>query len=164
MLPEKKQRNNSRKNEETETKQNQHSVVDVTGDGRKVQCYKEQYCIGTGNIRSMNQGSYAILFFTEPYLTSITSYIHNQALFSLWLCLFIIFGVISPLFSSSKLGTYWLGSLSFSVISLCLFILSMKFSRQKYWSSLPFLSSGPLFVRILHHDPPILSCPTWHGS
>ena len=36
-------RNNSRKNEETETKQNQHSVVDVTGDGRKVQCYKEQY-------------------------------------------------------------------------------------------------------------------------
>ena len=36
-------------------KQNQHPVVDVTGDGSKVQCYKEQYCIGTWNVRSMNQ-------------------------------------------------------------------------------------------------------------
>ena len=49
-------RNNSRKNEETEPKQKQHPVVDVTGDGSKVQCYKEQYCIGTWNVRSMNHG------------------------------------------------------------------------------------------------------------
>ena len=48
--------NKSRRNEEMETKQKQHPVVDVTGDGRKVQCYKEQYCIGTWNVRSMNQG------------------------------------------------------------------------------------------------------------
>ena len=34
----------------------QHTVVDVTGDGNKVQCFKEQYCIGTWNVRSMNQG------------------------------------------------------------------------------------------------------------
>ena len=40
-------RNNSRKNEETEPKQKQHPVVDVTGDGSKVQCCKEQYCRGT---------------------------------------------------------------------------------------------------------------------
>ena len=40
-------RNNSRKNEETEAKQKQHSVVDVTGDRRKVRCCKEQYCVGT---------------------------------------------------------------------------------------------------------------------
>ena len=40
-------RNNSRKNEETETKQKQHPVVDVTGDGSKVQYCKQQYCIGT---------------------------------------------------------------------------------------------------------------------
>ena len=40
-------RTNSRKNEETEPKQKQHSVVDVTGDGNKVQCCKEQYYIGT---------------------------------------------------------------------------------------------------------------------
>ena len=49
-------RNNSRKNEETEPKQKQHPVVDVTGDGSKVQCCKEQYCIGTWNARTMNQG------------------------------------------------------------------------------------------------------------
>ena len=50
-------RSNSRKNEETGPKQKQCPVVDVTGDGSKVQyCCKEQYCIGTWNVRSMNQG------------------------------------------------------------------------------------------------------------
>ena len=49
-------RNNSRKNEETEPKQKQHPIVDVTGDGSKVQCGNEQYCIGTWNVRFMNQG------------------------------------------------------------------------------------------------------------
>ena len=49
-------RTNSRKNEEMESKQKQHTVVDVTGDGSKVRCCKEQYCIGTWNVRSMNQG------------------------------------------------------------------------------------------------------------
>ena len=49
-------RNNYRKKEETEPKRKQHPVVDVTGDGSKVQCCKEQYCIGTWNVRSMNQG------------------------------------------------------------------------------------------------------------
>ena len=48
-------RNSSRKNEEMEPKQ-QHSVVDVTGKGSKIRCCKEQYCIGTWNVRSMNQG------------------------------------------------------------------------------------------------------------
>ena len=48
--------NNSRKNEEMEPKQKQHRVVDVTGDRCKVQCYKEQYCIGTWNVNSVNQG------------------------------------------------------------------------------------------------------------
>ena len=46
-------RNNSRKNEETEPKQKQYLVVDVSDDGSKVQCCKEQYCIGTWNVRSM---------------------------------------------------------------------------------------------------------------
>ena len=50
------QRNNSRKNEETEPQWKQHPVVDVTGDGSKVWCCKEQYCIRTWNVRSMNQG------------------------------------------------------------------------------------------------------------
>ena len=48
-------RNNSRKNEETGPKQKQHPVVDVTGDRSKVWCCKEQYYIGTWNVRSMNQ-------------------------------------------------------------------------------------------------------------
>ena len=49
-------RNNSRQNEEVEPKQKQQPVVDVTGDGSKVQCCKGQYCIRTWNARSMNQG------------------------------------------------------------------------------------------------------------
>ena len=54
-------RNNSRKNEEMEPKQEQHPVVDVTGDGGKVQCCKEQYCIATWNVRSMNQGKLEVV-------------------------------------------------------------------------------------------------------
>ena len=48
-----------RNNEETEPKQKQHPVVDETGDGSKVRCCKEQYCIGTWNIRSMNQSKWS---------------------------------------------------------------------------------------------------------
>ena len=36
-------------------------AVDVTGDGSKVQCCKEQYCIGTWNVRSMNQGKLEVV-------------------------------------------------------------------------------------------------------
>ena len=39
-----------------EPKQKQQPVVDGTGDGNKIRCRKEQYCIGTWNVRSMNQG------------------------------------------------------------------------------------------------------------
>ena len=49
-------RNNSRKNEEMEQKQKQHPVVDVTGDESKIRCCKDEYCIGTWNVKSMNQG------------------------------------------------------------------------------------------------------------
>ena len=54
-------RNNSRKNEEAEPKQKQREVVDVTGDESKVQCCKEQYCIGTRNVKSMNQGKLVVI-------------------------------------------------------------------------------------------------------
>ena len=54
-------RNNSRKNKEMEPKQKQHPVVDVTGDGSKIWCCKEQYCIGTWNVRSMNQGKLEVV-------------------------------------------------------------------------------------------------------
>ena len=54
-------RNNSRKNEGMEPKQKEYPAVDVTGDRSKVQCCKEQYCIGTWNVRSMNQGKLEVV-------------------------------------------------------------------------------------------------------
>ena len=54
-------RNNSRKNEGMESKQKQHPVVNGTGDRSKIQCCKEQYCIGTWNVRSMNQGKLEVV-------------------------------------------------------------------------------------------------------
>ena len=53
--------NNTRNNEETEPKQKQRPVVDVTGDGSKIRCCKEQHCIGTWNVRSMNQGKLKVV-------------------------------------------------------------------------------------------------------
>ena len=53
--------NNSRKNKGIEPKQKQYPVVDVTGDRSKVRCCKEQYCIGTWNVRSMNQGKLEVV-------------------------------------------------------------------------------------------------------
>ena len=54
-------RNNSRKNEGMEPKQTQHPGVAVTGDRSKVRCCKEQYCIGTWNVISMNQGKLEVV-------------------------------------------------------------------------------------------------------
>ena len=53
--------NNSRKNEGMEPNQKQYSIVDVTGDGSKVRCCKEQYFLGTWNVRSMNQGKLEVV-------------------------------------------------------------------------------------------------------
>ena len=54
-------RNDSRKNEGMKPKQKQYPVVGVTADRSKVQCCKEQYCIGTWNVRSMNQGKLEVV-------------------------------------------------------------------------------------------------------
>ena len=54
-------RNNSRKNEQMEPKQKQYPVVDGTTDRSKVRCCKEQYCIGTLNVRPMNQGKLEVV-------------------------------------------------------------------------------------------------------
>ena len=51
----------TRKNEETEPKQKQYPVVDVTGDRSRVRCCKKQYCIGPWNVRSMNQGKLEVV-------------------------------------------------------------------------------------------------------
>ena len=78
-------------------------------------------------------GSYAVLFFIALDLTSITSHIHNWA-FS--------FGSASSFFlelflhwSPVDMGTFRWGSSSFSVLSFCLFMLYMGFSRQEYWNN-----------------------------
>ena len=54
-------RNNSRKIEGMEPKLIRYPVVDVTGNRSKIQCYKEQFCIGTWNVRSMNQGKLEVV-------------------------------------------------------------------------------------------------------
>ena len=54
-------RNNSRKNEETEPKQKQHPVVDGIGDRSKIRCCKEQYCIETCNVKSMDGGKLEVV-------------------------------------------------------------------------------------------------------
>ena len=54
-------RNNSRKKDEMEPKQKQHQAVNVTGEGSKVQCCKEQYCMRTWNVTSMNQDTLQVV-------------------------------------------------------------------------------------------------------
>ena len=54
-------RNNSRKKEGMEPRQKEYPAVDVTGDRSKVQCCKEKYCIGTWNVRSVNQGKLEVV-------------------------------------------------------------------------------------------------------
>ena len=110
-------------------------------------------------------GSYVILLFTASDYTCITSHIHNWVLLWLWLHLFILSGVISPLISSSILGTYQ----PVEFIFQCLIFLPfhtvhgvLKVRILKWFSTL--FSHGPRFVRTLNHDPSILGGPTWHGS
>ena len=61
MLLEKSEEIAPEKNEEAEPKQKQCPVVDVTGNGSKARCCKEQYCIGTWNVRSMNQSKLEVV-------------------------------------------------------------------------------------------------------
>ena len=65
-------RNNSRKNEGMDPKKKQQPVVDGTGDRSKFQCCKEQYCIGTWNVRSMNQGKLEVV---KQEMTRVNIYI-----------------------------------------------------------------------------------------
>ena len=73
--------------------------MDVTGDGSKVQCCKEQYCIGTWNVRSMNQGKLEvvkqmarvntdILGFSELKWTGMVNLIQMTIVSTLWARIF----------------------------------------------------------------------------
>jgi len=88
-------------------------------------------------------GSCAILLFTASDLASITSHIHNWVLFLLWLHPFILSGVISPLISSSILGTYSPGEFLFQYPIILSFhtVLGVLKARILKWFAIPF-SSG----------------------
>ena len=109
-------------------------------------------------------GSYAILLFTASDLASITSHIQKWVLCLLWLHSFILSGVISPLISSSILGTYWPGELLFQYPVIFPFhtVHGVLSARILKWFAIPF-SSGPHSVRPLQHDPSVLGGPTQHG-
>ena len=101
------------------------------------------------------------IFYTLVFTFTIR-HSHNWVLFLLWLSLFIPPGAISMLFSSSILAPTNLGSSFFSVISFCLFILFMGFSRQECWSGFPF--SSP--VDHILSEFSIMTHPSWvalHG-
>ena len=101
-------------------------------------------------------GSYAILLFIASDLASITSHICSLVLFffgsipSFFLELFL-------LMSSSVLGTYWPGEFLFCILSFCLFILFMGFSKQEYWSGLTF----PSPVDHILSDFSVMTRPSW---
>ena len=109
--------------------------------------------------------SYAILFFIALDFTFITSHIHNWVLFLFCLCLFILSGVFSPLISSSILGPYQCEEFIFQCPIFLPFhtVHGVLEARILKWFAIPF-SSGPRFVRTLHHDLSILAGCTRHGS
>ena len=103
-------------------------------------------------------GSYAILLFIALDFTSITNFhINNLVVFLLWVFLFILSGVISPLFSSNLLGTSRPGKLIFQCHIFLPFhtVHGVLKARILKWFAIPF-SSGSRFVRTLHHDPSVL--------
>ena len=103
------------------------------------------------------------LYFTSP-VTSTTGHCF---------CFGSVSSFFLELFLHSSSVAYWaptdLENSSFSVISFCLFILcgfsyyGVLKARILRWFAIPF-SSGPYFVRTLHHDPSVLGGPTQHGS
>ena len=97
------------------------------------------------------------------HLTLLSS--PDWALLSLWLSLFIPSEAISPLFSSSILGTYRPGEFIFQCHIFLPFhtVHGVLKARMLKWFAIP-LFSGPHFVKTLHHDPSILGGPTRHGS
>ena len=110
-------------------------------------------------------GSYAILLCTASDFTSITSHIHSWVLFN--------FGCISSFFLElilySSPVAYWAPNQSGEFIFQCPILLPFHTvhgvlkARIVKRFAIPF-SSGPCFVRTLHHDQLILGDPTQHGS
>ena len=125
-----------------------------------ISCLTTSICLIHG---SNTPGSCAILLFTASDLASITSHIHNWLLFLLWLHPFILSGVISPLISSSILGTYRPGEFIFQCPIIFAFSYCSQASQGKntevvchclfHWTT--FCQSSP--------PGPVLCGPTGHG-
>ena len=146
-------RNNSRKNEVMGPKQKQYPAVDGTSDRSKIPCCREQYCIGTWIVRFTNQSKLEvvkqemtrvnidILGISELRWTGMGEFNSDDHYIY---CFGSIPSFFLELFLHWSPVAYWaptdLGSSSFSILSFCLFILFMGFSRQEYWSGLPFPS------------------------
>ena len=84
-----------------------------------------------------------LLLFTASNFSFITSYIHHLVLVLLWLHLFILLVLFlhwSPVAYRATTNLLKMASSSFSILSFYLFIFFMVFSRQEYWSGLPFPS------------------------
>ena len=78
-----------------------------------------------------------------------------------WFCFGSIPSFFLELFLHWPLVAYWvptdLGSSSFSILSFCLFILFLGFSREEHWSGLPF----PSLVDHILSDLFTMTCPSW---
>ena len=73
------QRNGSRRNEEAEPKWKQCPDVKVSGGESKVQCCKEKYCIGSWNVRSMNQGKLEVVKQEMARVNHMHTFTHNES-------------------------------------------------------------------------------------
>ena len=168
----------------------------MTGDRSKVRCCKEQYSIGTWNVRSISSVQFSSVAQSCPTICDpmnrstpglpvhhqlpefTQTHIHGfgDAIQPSHPLLspsppapnpsqpYILSGVISPLISSSILGTYQPGEFLFQYPIILPFhtVHGVLMARILKWFAIPF-SSGPHSVRSLHHDPPILGGPTGHG-
>ena len=141
-------RNNSRKNELTEPKGKQHPVVNVTSDGSKVWCCKEQYCIGTWNVSSMNQSKLLLLLLSHfssvwlcdpmddsPPVSSVPGILQARTLE--WVAISFSSAwkwkvKVNSLSHVWLLATPWTAAYQAPP--------SMGFSRQEYWSGVPLPS------------------------
>ena len=90
-----------------------------------------------------------MLLFTASDLASITSHIYTWVLFLLWLQPFILSGVISPLISSSILGTYQPGKFIFMTVFITFrTVHGVLKARMLTWFAIPFFSEPciPLYI------------------
>ena len=161
-------RNNSRKKKGTQPKQKQHPDVAVTGERSRVRCCKEHYCIGTWNVRSMNQGKLEVV---NRRWQEWRRHLGIRELKYTGMCEFNLDDHYIYCCGQQSLrrngvaimGTYQPEEFLFQYLIILPFhtVHGVHKARILKWFAIPFFS-GPHFVRTLHHDPSILGGPTRH--